>query len=222
MNILKNKWGFYLNEEFDKEYYQKLRRFLYKEYESKVVFPKKEEIYAALKLTDFDDVKVLILGQDPYYNKNQAHGLAFSVQKNVPIPRSLMNIYIELKNDLNIDPPSHGNLTKWAKQGVLLLNTSLSVIEGKPNSHKDIGWSILTDKIIQILSKEKKHIVYILWGQNAIKKESFIDEENNLIIKSAHPSPLSANRGFFGSKPFSETNKYLIEHNIKPIDWKID
>ena len=172
-------------------------------------------------MTDYNDVKAVILGQDPYHGYGQAHGLCFSVQKGVKCPPSLVNIYKELKADLSIDTPNHGNLTKWAQQGVLLLNTVLTVREGQPNSHKDCGWQWFTDEVIKMLNEREKPIVFILWGGNARSKKKLIDQNKHFIIESAHPSPLSAYNGFFGSKPFSKTNELLKSVNISPIDWNI-
>ena len=173
-------------------------------------------------MTDYNDVKAVILGQDPYHGYGQAHGLCFSVQKGVKCPPSLVNIYKELKSDLSIDTPNHGNLTKWAQQGVLLLNTVLTVREGQPNSHKDCGWQWFTDEVIKKLNEREKPIVFILWGGNARSKKKLIDQNKHFIIESAHPSPLSAYNGFFGSKPFSKTNKLLASVNISPIDWNLE
>ena len=221
METIKNDWHKILNDEFKKPYYLNLKSFLQKEYDNKIIYPPKEDIFKALELTSYKDTKVLILGQDPYHEKNQAQGLAFSVNENVKIPPSLKNIYKELKNDLNCYIPNNGNLTKWARQGVLLLNDILTVEEHKALSHKNKGWEIFTLEIIKKLNEKEKPLVFILWGNNAIKKEKYINNKH-LIIKSAHPSPLSVNKGFFNSKPFSKTNDFLIKNNLKPIDWQID
>ena len=221
METIKNDWHKILNDEFKKPYYLNLKNFLQKEYDNKVIYPPKEDIFKALELTSYKDTKVIILGQDPYHEKNQAQGLAFSVNENVKIPPSLKNIYKELKNDLNCYIPNNGNLTKWAKQGVLLLNDILTVEEHKALSHKNKGWEIFTLEIIKKLNEKEKPLVFILWGNNANKKEKYINNKH-LIIKSAHPSPLSVNKGFFNSKPFSKTNDFLIKNNLKPIDWQID
>ncbi len=221
METIKNDWHKILNDEFKKPYYLNLKNFLQKEYDNKIIYPPKEDIFKALELTSYKDTKVIILGQDPYHEKNQAQGLAFSVNENVKIPPSLKNIYKELKNDLNCYIPNNGNLTKWAKQGVLLLNDILTVEEHKALSHKNKGWEIFTLEIIKKLNEKEKPLVFILWGNNAIKKEKYINNKH-LIIKSAHPSPLSVNKGFFNSKPFSKTNDFLIKNNLKPIDWQID
>ncbi len=187
----------------------------------KKIFPREEDVFTALELTSFKDVKVVILGQDPYHGENQAHGLAFSVKKGIPKPPSLVNIFKELQSDLGLLPPEHGCLEDWARQGVLLLNTVLTVEESKPGSHHGKGWEIFTDRIIQILNQKKDHLVFILWGSPAQKKITMLDEKKHLILKSPHPSPLSSYRGFFGSKPFSKTNDYLNKNGLKMIDWKI-
>lgn len=220
--ILKNDWEIYLNEEFEKDYYKKLREFLKQEYATKAVYPPMENIFNALHLTSFADTKVVILGQDPYHQKGQAHGLSFSVNKGVKTPPSLLNIYKELHTDLNLYIPNNGFLEKWAKQGVLLLNTTLTVLDSKANSHQNIGWSIFTDKIISSLNEKETPVVFILWGNNAISKEKLITNKNHLILKSVHPSPLSASRGFFWSKPFSKTNEFLKQNGLKEIDWQIE
>lgn len=184
-------------------------------------FPKEEFVYRALELTPIDKVKVLILGQDPYHGENQANGLAFSVNKDTKLPPSLKNIYKELNSDLGIKTPTHGDLTTWAKQGVLLLNSILTVEKDKPASHRKLGWEEYTDRIIKQISKERENIVFILWGKYAESKIDLIDTNRHLIISSPHPSPFSARKGFFGSKPFSKTNNYLKEKGIKEIDWSI-
>ncbi len=180
------------------------------------------DIFNALKFTSFEDVKVVILGQDPYHGPNQAHGLSFSVNKGVRIPPSLLNIYKELNSDMGCYIPNNGYLKKWTDQGVLMLNTSFTVRAGEANSHRGQGWEILTDRIIEILSDEKENIVFILWGNNAISKEKLIDSSKHLVLKSVHPSPLSASRGFFGTKPFSKANDYLVSNNKNGIDWQIE
>lgn len=215
-----NEWDEIVKGEYEKNYFQKLMNFIEEEYNTKTIYPEKENIYNALKLVPPDKVKVVILGQDPYINKGQAHGLSFSVQDGITIPPSLRNIYKELESDLAIAPASSGNLTKWAEQGVLLLNTTLTVRSGSSNSHKGKGWGLFTDSIIKYLGN-KENIVFILWGKNAQEKENFIDNNKNLVLKAAHPSPLSASRGFFGCKHFSKTNEYLKEHNIEPINWQL-
>ena len=222
MKIIGNDWDDVLSEEFDKPYYQKLRAFLDEEYNSKTIYPLAKNIYTALRLTSYKDTRVVILGQDPYHEPNQAHGLAFSVNKGVVIPPSLINIYKELHDDLGCDIPDHGFLTKWAKQGVLLLNTVLTVQAHKANSHKGKGWEEITDTIIKKLNEKDDPVVFILWGANARSKKQFINNPKHLIIESVHPSPLSAYNGFFGSRPFSRTNEFLRNNNLKEIDWQID
>ncbi|QUH31305.1 uracil-DNA glycosylase [Vallitalea guaymasensis] len=220
--IFENDWQELLNDEFDKEYYKKLRHQLKNEYSNYTIYPDMYDIFNALHYTSYENVKVVILGQDPYHGPNQAHGLSFSVKKGVRIPPSLVNIYKELNNDLDCKIPSHGNLTKWAKQGILLLNASLTVRASKPSSHSKIGWQIFTDKIISLLNQREEPVVFILWGNYAISKEKLITNDRHYIIKSVHPSPLSASRGFFGSKPFSKANEFLKSINKEEIDWQID
>ena len=219
--IIHNSWQSILTDEFEKEYYQKLRNFLKKEYTTQKIHPDMYHIYEALELTPYEKVKVVILGQDPYHGVNQAHGLSFSVQPGVKIPPSLNNIYKELQSDLGISPVKHGNLVSWAKQGVLLLNTVLTVREGQAYSHRGKGWEILTDKIIEKLNEREKPIVFILWGKPAQEKMKMIDKSRHIILTSAHPSPLSAHRGFLGSKPFSKTNDALMALGETPIDWQL-
>ncbi|WP_297688898.1 uracil-DNA glycosylase [uncultured Anaerococcus sp.] len=221
-NIIGNDWDEILKDEFDKAYFKEIIVFLEEAYKNKTIFPPKGDIFKALTLSSYEDTKVLILGQDPYYNPGQANGLAFSVKEGVKIPPSLRNIYKELEADLGIPIAGSGSLVSWAKQGVLLLNTSLTVEEKKPNSHKNIGWQIFTDQIIKILNEKERPCVFILWGNNAITKEKFITNPKHLIIKSSHPSPLSARRGFFGSKVFSKTNQFLKDNKEKEINWKIE
>ena len=221
MKIIGNDWDDILANEFNSEYYSKLRKFLDYEYQNYTIYPLPQYIYTALRLTTYKDTKVLILGQDPYHEINQAHGLAFSVNKNVDIPPSLVNIYTELHDDIGCNIPNHGYLVDWAKQGVLLLNTVLTVRAHQANSHKNQGWERLTDAIIVELNKKETPMVFILWGANARSKKSLITNPKHLILESVHPSPLSAYNGFFGSKPFSKTNKFLIENNETPIDWSI-
>lgn len=218
----KNDWNELLKEEFDKEYYVKLRQFLINEYNTKTIYPDKYDIFNALHYTAYKDVKVVILGQDPYHGPNQAHGLSFSVNPGVPAPPSLKNIFKELHEDLGCYIPNNGYLKKWADQGVLLLNTSLTVKAAEANSHRNIGWEKFTDRIISLLNDRKDPVVFILWGNNAISKEKLITNKWHFIIKSVHPSPLSASRGFFGSKPFSKTNEFLKSINKTPIDWQIE
>lgn len=216
-----NEWDELLKGEFDKEYYLKLRQFLISEYSQYKIYPNMYNIFNALKYTSYSDVKAVILGQDPYHQPGQAHGLCFSVQKGTPQPPSLQNIFKELKSDLGIDPPHHGELISWAQHGVLLMNTVLTVREGQPNSHKGKGWEIFTDRVIQLLNEREKPMVFILWGGNARSKKSLITNPAHLILESPHPSPLSAYNGFFGNRHFSRTNEFLVSKGIEPIDWRI-
>ncbi len=218
---LGNDWDEILKPEFEKEYYQRIRRILASEYQKHTVYPDMHDIFNALKYTAYSDVKVVIIGQDPYHERGQAHGLSFSVQKGVPLPPSLQNIYKELKSDLGIDPPTHGDLSAWAREGVLLLNATLTVREGIANSHQAIGWQIFTDHIISLLNDAKEPIAFLLWGANARQKASIITNPKHKILCSAHPSPLSAYRGFFGSRPFSKINDFLRVVGRKPINWEI-
>lgn len=211
-------WLDILSDEYKKEYFLKLKSFVENEYKNNTVFPKEEDIFNALKLTNFENVKVVILGQDPYHGKGEAQGLSFSVPSNIKRPPSLRNIFKELENDLGIKRQEN-DLTDWAKQGVLLLNAILTVREDKPLSHKDIGWEIFTDEIIKKLNEREKPIVFILWGNYARSKKKIINSKKHFVIESAHPSPLSASRGFFGSKPFSKANIFLEKNNMKGINW---
>ena len=220
--ILKNDWNELLKDEFSKDYYLSLREFLKNEYTTKIIYPDKYDIFNALHYTSYKDVKVVILGQDPYHGPTQAHGLSFSVSPGVKIPPSLLNIYKELNSDLGCYIPNNGYLKKWADQGVLLLNTSLTVRAGEANSHKNKGWEIFTDKIISLINEKTDPVVFLLWGNTAINKKKLITNKQHLILSSTHPSPLSASRGFFGSKPFSKINKFLISVNKAPIDWQIE
>lgn len=217
-----NQWDELLKEELNKDYFKKLEKYLQNESKNYTIYPEKQDIFTALKYTDYKDVKVVILGQDPYHGPNQSHGLAFSVKPGIKIPPSLRNIYKELKDDLGCEIPNNGYLEKWAKEGVLLLNTSFTVRAGEANSHRNIGWEIFTDNIIKILNERKDPIIFILWGNNAKGKESLINPNKHYTIKSVHPSPLSASRGFFGSKPFSKANNFLISIDSEPIDWQIE
>ncbi len=221
MNIYENDWDTYLDEEFHKSYYLKLREFLVDEYRTKTIYPDMKDIYNALRLTSYSETKVVILGQDPYHGEGQAHGIGFSVKPDVSIPPSLLNIFKELRDDLGCYIPDNGYLIKWAKEGVLLLNAVLTVQKGEPNSHKNVGWEQYTDKIISILNQRRKPVIFILWGKNAQDKAKLITSPWHYQITSTHPSPLSAYRGFFGSKPFSRSNKILKELNIIEIDWQI-
>ncbi|MDR3583973.1 MAG: uracil-DNA glycosylase [Desulfosporosinus sp.] len=215
-------WKRLLDDEIKEDYYLKLLEWIKQEYRSKHIFPKKEDVFNALAITSYENTKTVILGQDPYPNLGQGMGLSFSVNVGVPFPRSLQNILKELQSDMGCTIPNHGSLRKWAEQGVLLLNTSLTVEEGKPNSHQNKGWERFTDKIISLVNEKVDPVVFILWGNNARSKKALINNPKHLILESAHPSPLSASRGFFGSKPFSKTNNFLITNNRKPIDWQID
>lgn len=218
--LIKNSWKNILKDEFEKDYFKKLEAFIDEQYATSTIYPPKEDIFNALNFTDYENVKVVILGQDPYHGPNQAHGLSFSVKDGVKLPPSLRNIYKEMSSDLNCSIPNTGYLKSWADQGVLLLNTVLTVRAGEANSHKKKGWEIFTDEIIKILNNKEKSIVFILWGNNAISKKQLITNPKHYIIESVHPSPLSASRGFFGSKPFSKCNNYLKESNQTPIDWE--
>ena len=214
-------WLKFIKSEFDKEYMNSIKKSILNFKKSgKIIYPKNNEIFNAINLTDFEKTKVIILGQDPYHGPGQAHGLSFSVKDGIKPPPSLINIFKEIESDLSINvEKGNGNLTRWAKQGVLLLNSLLTVEKGKPLSHKEIGWETLTDKIIEVLNQNKRGLVFILWGSHARSKKYLISQNKNLIIESSHPSPLSAHRGFIGSKPFSRTNKYLVKNNMNPINW---
>ena len=215
-------WKARLGEEFEKPYMQKLRTFLLSEQKhGKNIYPSAELYFNAFNTTPFSEVKVVILGQDPYHGKGQAHGLCFSVQEGVVPPPSLKNIFKELNTDIGIIQPAHGCLTSWARQGVLLLNSVLTVEDGKPGSHQDQGWEVFTDQVIRTLDREKEDLVFVLWGSYAQKKASFVDAKKHLVLQTPHPSPLSSYRGFFGSRPFSQINKYLLNKNKTPIDWQI-
>lgn len=216
--MINKKWDFVLKEELKKDYFKKLGIFVNSEYKQKQIFPPYENIFDALRFTDYDNVKVVILGQDPYHGLGEAHGLSFSVRKGIKMPPSLLNIFKELKSDLGIER-TNTDLTDWAKQGVLLLNSIMTVEKDKPLSHKDKGWEIFTDSIIKLLNERQAPVIFILWGNFARSKKALITNPRHKIIESAHPSPLSASRGFFGSKPFSKTNTYLKEMNIEPIKW---
>lgn len=219
---LENSWTPSLGEEFEKPYMKELLKFLDKEKKTgKNIFPPEESILEAFHLTPFENVKVVILGQDPYHGEGQAHGLAFSVRKGIKPPPSLVNIFKELKHDLGLNPPAHGCLEAWASQGVLLLNTVLTVEQGLAGSHHGKGWETFTDKVIAVLNEKKENLVFILWGNPAQKKARHVDEKKHLILKSVHPSPLSFHRGFLGSSPFSKANSYLKEKKIKVIDWSL-
>ena len=213
-------WNEILAEEMEKDYYQQLQAFVQKRRTEVRVFPEEKNVFNALKLTPFESVKVVILGQDPYHGFGQAHGLSFSVQKGTPLPPSLKNIYKELQEDIGGELPIEGDLSHWAKQGVLLLNTVLTVEEGNANSHKGMGWETLTNRLIESLNELKHPVIFILWGKPAQEKEKLVTNPNHVLLKAPHPSPLSAYRGFFGSKPFSKVNDILIQQGQTPICWK--
>lgn len=219
---LGNSWDELLKEEFQKDYYLKLRQFLKQEYSTQTIFPDMNNIFNALKYTAYEDVKAVILGQDPYHGEGQAHGLCFSVQRGIVPPPSLKNMFKELNSDLGISEPCHGELTSWAKQGVLLLNTVLTVRKGLANSHRVMGWEIFTDKVIEILNNREKPIVFLLWGSPARAKKKLITNPNHFILETVHPSPLSAYNGFFGCKHFSKTNEILRGIGSTEIDWRLD
>lgn len=214
-------WETFFEMEAQKEYYPKLMQFLEKEYMEKTIYPPKEDLFSVFRLCPYDNVKVVVLGQDPYHQPNQAHGLAFSVRKGVKVPPSLKNIYKELKSDLDIDAPSHGYLEEWAKQGVFLLNAIMSVEAGKAGSHRKKGWETFSDDVIQVLNAHEQPLVFLLWGNWAKEKEKLITNPNHLILSAPHPSPLSAYQGFFGTKPFSTINAFLEEKGRGAIDWKL-
>lgn len=215
-------WQAVLHSEFEKPYMRDLKNFLLKEKQAgKVIYPKGEEYFAALNTTPFDKVKVVIIGQDPYHGPEQAHGLSFSVKPGVRPPPSLQNIYKELKSDLNIAPPNHGYLLDWAKQGVLLLNAVLTVESSRAASHQGKGWEVFTDQIVHAINDQREGVVFVLWGSYAQKKGAFIDRTRHFVIEGPHPSPLSAHRGFLGSRPFSKINDYLVKNNLQPIDWRL-
>ena len=212
-------WKNILQSEFKKDSFKSLTKFIKSEYQNHQCYPDAKNIFAAFNLCNYLELKVVIIGQDPYHGEGQAHGLSFSVPTGIKIPPSLMNIYKELNTDVNKDIPSHGLLEDWANQGVLLLNSVLTVESGKANSHKNIGWEKFTESVISLISKKKESLVFLLWGNYAHKKEDFIESNNHLILKSVHPSPLSAYNGFFGSKHFSKANSFLKKNNIKEIMW---
>lgn len=217
--FLNHEWSSFLQQELDADYFTKLQKFIENEYKHKVVFPQYENIFRAFNLLTPSEVKVVIIGQDPYHGAGQANGLAFSVCDECKIPPSLVNIFKELVDDVHCKMPACGNLTKWANEGVLLINAVLTVVESLPNSHKNIGWERFTDSVIKKLSDEEENIVFILWGSPSQKKEIYIDSSKHLLLKAPHPSPLSSYRGFFGSRPFSKTNEYLSACGKMKIDW---
>lgn len=211
-----------IEEESKKEYYIKLKKYIDSEYEKSVVYPKKENIFSSLSHTPYENIKVVIIGQDPYHGENEAHGLAFSVNKGIKIPPSLKNIYKELNEELNTYIPNNGYLVKWASQGVLMLNSVLTVRKDTPASHRNVGWEIFTDRIIEEINKKEKGVVFMLWGNYAKQKEILITNKEHLILKAAHPSPFSCHNGFFGCGHFKKANEFLEQNNIKKIDWQIE
>ena len=222
MAAINGDWLEALKDEFKKDYYKQLFEKVNEEYRTRLIFPPANDIFNAFHLTPLKDVKVVILGQDPYHNENQAHGLSFSVKPEVEIPPSLVNIYKELQDDLGCTIPGHGYLVKWAKQGVLMLNTVLTVRAHQANSHRGIGWEEFTDAAIRVLNTQDRPIVFILWGRPAQMKKAMLNNPKHLILEAPHPSPLSSYRGFFGSRPFSKTNQFLEANGVEPIDWQID
>ncbi|KPB03025.1 uracil-DNA glycosylase [Bacillus sp. CHD6a] len=221
MENVRGTWKTWWEKESSQKYYKELMDFLEEEYANQTVYPEKKSIFSSFEATDYEEVKVVILGQDPYHGKGQAHGMSFSVQKGIRIPPSLKNIYQELYDDQGLEPVSHGFLMEWAKQGVLLLNTVLTVRESSPNSHKGKGWELFTDEVIRLLNKRDKPIIFILWGKHAEQKEALITNSHHYILKSPHPSPFSARKGFFGSRPFSKVNAILEELGEDAINWRL-
>lgn len=219
--MIGNDWDEKLKIIWESKGFLKFLNIIEKEYNEKIIYPPKQDIFNALKFTPYQNIKVVIVGQDPYHGENEAHGLSFSVKKGIKLPPSLKNIFKEIYNDINIIEPSCGDLTSWAKEGVLLLNSTLTVEKDKPNSHQKLGWDILTDYIIKVINLKKEPVVFILWGNFAKSKKELITNKHHLVLESAHPSPFSANKGFFGSKPFSKTNEFLIKNNRKPINWQL-
>lgn len=219
--MIGNSWDDKLKIVWDSPGFKKFWSIIEEEYQSHTVYPSKDNIFAALKLTPYENVKVVIVGQDPYHGEGEAHGLSFSVQKGIKLPPSLQNIYKEIYDDLGIEEPNCGDLTKWAEEGVLLLNSSLTVVKDQPNSHQNIGWNLLTDYIIKLLNQKDEPVVFILWGNFAKSKKVFITNPKHLILESTHPSPFSARYGFFGSHPFSKTNQFLEKNGLDPINWQL-
>lgn len=219
--MIGNEWDNLLKDEYNKEYFKNLMKYIKKEYEEKIIYPKQNEVFNVFRYTNFNDVKVVIIGQDPYHGPKQAEGLSFSVSNEVLKPPSLKNIFKELESDLDIPFPKNNSLKPWANEGVLLLNAVLTVEEHNPTSHKDKGWEIFTDEVIRIINKKYTPVVFILWGSYAKNKKKLITNPKHYIIESAHPSPFSAYNGFFGSKPFSKTNEFLKRNNLKEVNWKI-
>lgn len=220
--MITKKWDNLLFSEYQKPYFKNLQDFINKEYQTKTIYPPKEEIFNAFRLTEYENIKVVILGQDPYHGEGEAEGLSFSVKENIKIPPSLKNIFKELNSDLNYNIPQTGSLKKWAKEGVLLLNSILTVEKDKPLSHKNIGWETFTDEVIKLINQKKEPVVFILWGNYAKTKKQYITNKQHYIIESPHPSPFSARTGFLGSKPFSKTNNFLTSKKISPINFKLD
>lgn len=220
--MITKKWDEILKEEYKKDYLINILKTLQIEYKTKEIYPKKSEVFRALRLTDYDNIKIVILGQDPYHGTGEAEGLSFSVKNGIRKPPSLQNIFKELEKDLGIKPPKSGSLVKWAKQGVLLLNSILTVEKDKPLSHKNLGWERFTDEIIKKINEKQTPVVFILWGAFARSKKKYITNKNHYIIESPHPSPFSAHNGFFGSKPFSKANNFLISKKISPVNFKLD
>lgn len=219
--MIGNEWDNLLKSEYNKEYFLSLEKFISNEYKIKTIYPKMSEIFKAFQETPYDKIKVVIIGQDPYHGENEAEGLSFSVKKGIAKPPSLMNIFTELRDDLGYKIPNNGSLESWAKEGVLLLNSTLTVVKDTPKSHSNKGWEIFTDEVIRIINKKNTPVVFILWGSDARSKKALITNKIHYIIESPHPSPLSAYRGFFGSKPFSKANAFLVKNNIKPVNWEI-
>ncbi len=220
--MITKKWDIILEEEYKKDYFKKLVKDIRNEYSKHICYPKADDVFNAFKYTDFDDIKVVIIGQDPYHGENEAHGLCFSVQDGVKIPPSLQNIFKELKSDLGYEPPQNGSLEKWAKEGVLLLNSILSVEKDKPLSHKKYNWEEFTNNVIKKINEKNVPIVFILWGNYAKSKKEYITNPIHLVLEASHPSPFSVNYGFFGSKPFSKTNEFLKQKNISPINFNLN
>ena len=220
--FIHNDWDLILKQEFEQPYMKELFNQLHQQYETEVVYPPKNEVFHAFQLTPYSEVKVVILGQDPYHGPNQANGLSFSVEAGTKLPPSLRNIFNELVEDIKCEYPSSGDLSKWAKQGILLLNTTLTVKEGQPMSHVGMGWETFTDAVLRYLNEKPTPVVFILWGKHAQSKKKLIDLNKHFVIESAHPSPLSARRGFFGSAPFSKTNEFLASKGLNPIDWSLN
>ena len=220
--MIGNDWDNVLSVIENSDGFKKFMDVVNHQYEINTIYPIKENIFNALKLTSYENTKVVIMGQDPYHGEGEAHGLSFSVQEGIKLPPSLKNIYQELESDLGIKQATSGDLTKWAKEGVLLLNSTLTVVKDTPNSHKDLGWTLFTDYIIKTLNEKETPVVFILWGNFARSKKAFITKPHHLVIESAHPSPFSARNGFFGSRPFSKTNNFLKKNNIEEIDWDLN